>query len=66
MKPHVRVKHDKTFQELLNEQAKVLRDEAEKIPPGTARDLLLRRAAQADTALRMEKWLSSPGLRSPT
>jgi hypothetical protein len=61
-----RVKHEKTFQELLDEQAKVLRDEAEKIPPGTARDLLLRRAAQADTASRVEKWLSSPGLRSPT
>jgi hypothetical protein len=25
----------------------------------------LRRAAQADTASRVEKWLSSPGLRSP-
>ena len=65
MNQRTRVKQ-KTFQERLDEQAKVLRDEAEKIPPGTARDLLLRRASQADTASRVEKWLSSPGLRSPT
>jgi hypothetical protein len=61
----LRPKHDKTFQERLDEQAKVLRDEAEKIPRGTARDLLLRRAVQSDAASRVEKWLSSPGLRAP-
>jgi hypothetical protein len=66
MNQRTRIKHEKTFQERLDEQAKVLRDEAEKSPPSTARDLLLRRAAQADTASRVEKWLSSPGLRSPT
>lgn len=66
MNQRIRVNHEKTFQERLDEQAKVLRDRAEKIHPGTARDILLRRVTQADTASRVEKWLSSPGLRSPT
>jgi hypothetical protein len=66
MKHGLRIKHEKTFQERLNEQARVLRDDAARIPPGTARDLLLRRAGQAETALHLDEWLSSPGLRPPT
>jgi hypothetical protein len=65
MKQRLATSHDKTFQERLYEQAQVFRDEAKKIPPGTARDLLLRRASQAETASQLDGWLSSPGLRPP-
>ena len=59
-------KEDKTFQQRLSGLVRVLRDEAARIPSGTARDLLLRRAGQAETALHIDEWLSSPGLRPPT
>ena len=45
MKQRPRTKHEKTFQELLDEEALRFKDEAAKIPPGTARDLLLQRAS---------------------
>jgi hypothetical protein len=43
-----------------------LRDEANKLPPGAARESLLRRARQAETGARMIEWLRSPGLQPPT
>jgi hypothetical protein len=58
-------KHQKTFQERLAEEAQRLKDEAERIPHGTARELLLRRARQAETASHMDGWLSSQELRPP-
>ena len=39
---------------------------AEELPPGTARELLLRRARLAETASHMNEWLHSPGLQPPT
>lgn len=57
--------HAKTFQERLANKAQHHRDEAAKLPEGTARDLLLRRAKQTDTASEMDAWLISPGLQSP-
>jgi hypothetical protein len=65
MMPRLHSKHQKTFQERLTEEAQRLKDEAERIPHGTARDLLLRRARQAETASHMDGWLSSPELRPP-
>jgi hypothetical protein len=38
---------------------------AEALPPGAERDKLIRRVRQAETALHMQDWLNSPGLRSP-
>jgi hypothetical protein len=49
----------------LSEQAECMRKEAQGTPPGVARDKLIRRARQAETAAHMQKWLSSPGLRPP-
>jgi hypothetical protein len=66
MKHGLRSKNDKTLQECLNEQAQRLRREAAQLPDGRARDLLLRRAGQAETASQLDGWLSSPGLRPPT
>nr|WP_082078559.1 hypothetical protein [Bradyrhizobium sp. LTSP849] len=59
------IKHVLTFEERLAEEAKRFTEAAEKEAPGsTARELLLRRARQAETASRLTTWLSSPGLRS--
>jgi hypothetical protein len=55
-----------TFEEQLAEEAQKFKEAAEKQPPGTlARELLLRRARQAETASRMNDWLSSQALASP-
>jgi hypothetical protein len=55
-----------TFEELLAEESRRFKEAAEKQPPGsTARELLLRRARQADTASHMSNWLTSPGLQQP-
>ncbi|MGE9008827.1 hypothetical protein ACO2JO_09625 [Leptospira interrogans] len=49
----------------LTEEAERLRKEARGTPPGVARDNLIRRARQAETASHMQEWLASPGLQSP-
>jgi hypothetical protein len=62
-----RIKHEKTFQERLAEEAQRFREAAQKLPPGShAQELLLRRARQAETASHMNEWLTSPGLQPPT
>jgi hypothetical protein len=56
-----RVKHTVTFEERLAEQAMKFKEAAEKQPPGgTARELLLRRARQAETAAHISNWLRVP------
>jgi hypothetical protein len=49
----------------LAEEAKRLRDEARLLPPGAARDELIRKARQAETGSHVTEWVSSPGLRPP-
>jgi hypothetical protein len=46
------------------QEAERPREEAEKLPHGPEREALLRKARQADTALHMDEWLSSPGLQA--
>jgi hypothetical protein len=58
-------KHTASFQERLAAFAKHAREEAEKLPPGPARDTALRKARQADTALHLNNWANSPGLQPP-
>lgn len=61
-----RIKHSSTFEERLKEEAIKFKEAAERQPPGsTARELLLRRARQAETASRINNWLRSPGLQPP-
>lgn len=61
-----RIKHKTTFEERLAEEAKRFKEAAEQQPQGSmARELLLRRARQAETASHMNDWLSSPGLATP-
>jgi hypothetical protein len=35
------------------------------LPPGAARDEMIRRARQAEIASHLDEWLTSPGLRPP-
>ena len=56
-----RVKHVKTFEERLAEEAVRFRKAAEEAPPGMARE----RARQAETASRISGWLRSPSLQTP-
>ena len=60
-----RFKQTETLESRLAEEAKRLREEAKSLPPGTAREALLRKARQAETGSHMSEWLQSPGLRSP-
>jgi hypothetical protein len=59
-----RVKHTTTFEERLAEEAQKFKDAAEKEVPGSmARELLLRRARQAETASLMNQRLTSRSLQ---
>ena len=49
----------------LIEEAQPLRKQAEGARPSFERELLLRKARQAEAAAHMQEWLSSPGLQSP-
>jgi hypothetical protein len=60
-----RFKQTETLGQRLTEEAVKLRKEAQGTPPGIARERLIRRARQAETASHMSEWLSSPGLQPP-
>ena len=50
----------------LTDKAKLLREEAELLPPGDLRDATICAARQATIALHLDKWVNSPGLLAPT
>jgi len=55
-----------TFEERLAAEAIKFKEAAEKQPLGSAaREQLLRRARQAETAAHIDEWLRSPGLQPP-
>jgi hypothetical protein len=58
-------KQSQSFQIRLAAFAQDARDEAEKLPPGTERENMLRKARQADTAAHLDDWANSPGLQPP-
>lgn len=62
---HINIKPTQTLRQQLTDDIG-LRDEARTLPPGQRRENLLRRAQQDETAIRIDAWLSSPGLRAPT
>jgi hypothetical protein len=65
-KQRKRIKHEAGFEERLVEEAKRFKEAAGQQPPGSkARELLLRRARQAETASHMSQWLKSAGSQSP-
>ncbi|MCG6203475.1 hypothetical protein LPW26_02385 [Rhodopseudomonas sp. HC1] len=58
-------RHPKSLYQRLIEEALSLRDQAENAP-SDARDRLLSRAQQLESAANMEGWLSSAELKPPT
>lgn len=61
-----RIKQTRTLTERLADEAARCRDEARQLAPGHRRDMLLREARRDETAMQIEAWLRSPGLRAPT
>jgi hypothetical protein len=62
----LRIKHKTTFEEWLAEEARRFNELADQQPAGTlARELLLRRARQAETGAHIRQRITSPGLISP-
>jgi hypothetical protein len=55
-----RTKHAKTFKERLIEEAARFREAAEQLPPGTERELLMKRVRQAESAAEISDWLGKP------
>ena len=60
-----RRKQTTSFAERLQNAAVEAREAAQRLPPGSQRDVLLKKADQAETARRINEWLSSPGARAP-
>lgn len=60
-----RFKQEQSLEVRLAEEAGSLREEAKGLAPGIEREILLKKARQADVAAHMSEWLRSPGLRSP-
>jgi hypothetical protein len=60
-----RVKHTTSLEDRLVEEAKRLREEANSLPPGIAREQAIRKARQAEAGSHISEWLSSPGLQAP-
>lgn len=50
--------------QIASEKAKA-EAEAAKLKPGSAKDALLKKIDQLDTAAHINEWLTSPGLRTP-
>ncbi len=65
MQKRRRFKQTTSLDQRLMEEAERLRKEARGTPPGIAREQLIRRALQAETAVNIQQWLTSPGLRAP-
>lgn len=49
----------------LAQEAERLREQAKKLPHGPEREILIRKARQAETGSHMSEWLRSPGLQPP-
>jgi len=54
-----------SLQERLAEFAQNARVAAKRLPPGAERHALLQKARDGENAAKIERWLSSPGLREP-
>jgi hypothetical protein len=55
-----------TLFERLADEKKRIETAVGLVGPGTARNNLLDKLRQLDTAAHINEWLSSPGLRAPT
>jgi hypothetical protein len=60
-----RIRHETSFKDRLLKSAQSARDEAAALRPGLARDRLLQKAHQSETAASIDAWVSSPGSAPP-
>jgi len=60
-----RFKQTVALEERLGQEAQRLRDEAKRLPHGPEREILLRKARQAETGSHISDWLRSSGLQPP-
>jgi hypothetical protein len=65
MKIRGRFKQAATLEERLANEAKRLRDEAKKLPPGPEQAELLRKAREDEMVAEVAGWITSPGLQPP-
>lgn len=65
MRKRRNVEHTATFEEQLLKEAERLREQAKSLRDAKAREELLRKASQVETASRLDQWISSPGLQPP-
>jgi hypothetical protein len=63
--PRPRVKHQLSFKDRLLRSAQDARKEAAGLPAGAARERLLLKAQESETAADIEVWISMPGSRPP-
>jgi hypothetical protein len=61
-----RFKQPLSLKDRLGLFAKDARASADELPPGPAKDNLVRKARQADTAMHLHEWVNSVGLQPPT
>lgn len=61
-----RFKQTTTLEARLAIEARQLREDAARLPPGVERERLLRKARQNETASHISDWLRSPGLEPPS
>jgi hypothetical protein len=54
-----------SLEERLTKTAADARERAQSLPPGKERDELLSHAQKCDTALRINAWVTLPGVRPP-
>jgi len=54
-----------SLEERLTKTAADARERAQALPPGKERDELLSRAQKCDRALKINAWVTSPGLQAP-
>ena len=60
-----RVKQTISFKDRLLKSAREAREEAARLPAGAARERLLLKARQSETAANIDTWISSPGSAPP-
>ena len=53
------------FEKRLAQEAQLIKELAKSLPQGRERELLSRKARQLETALQINEWVSSAGLRPP-
>ena len=59
-------KQTQSLKQRLAEEVERLREEVHSLPAGHRRELLLQKVRQDETAIQIDAWISSPGLRAPT